>query len=328
MKGNVYRLRVRTNKEMTNARRIISAIALTIVIVLGLYTAVYATVKGFEPLIIPVDKDKLPEQVSESDIEDGHISAHRLMEISRETGEIIILDSTNGRTYNAKSNMVISSETVAELALENNEEKVEEGILEEPNIVGNNSTNSNYVQNNNSNTTQNNSVTSSDSAPADPALAPSEPAPTIDPSAPSEPTSAAPSNSAPSEPAPTPSEPTPTPAKPEPVHTHNFATEHAPTCTESGYFTCECGATNPGRSALGHLYDAEYGDCVYCGAKDPYWTPPHTHNWVVAGGQYRCCKCGYETRNGDDIDNHSIECESNFLQWVVYRCECGSEIVQ
>lgn len=184
-------------------------------------------------------------------------------------------------------------------------------------------------------------VTQETAPPASPTPTESEPAktsesqPKADKSEPESaptPSEETPAPSAPSEPAPTPSEPkptpAPTPAEPEPVHTHNFATEHAPTCTESGYFTCECGATNPGRSALGHLYDAEYGTCVNCGAKDPYWTPPHTHNWVVAGGQYRCCKCGYETRNGDDIDNHSIECESNFLQWVVYRCECGSELVQ
>lgn len=132
------------------------------------------------------------------------------------------------------------------------------------------------------------------------------------------------------EPAPTPSQetPAPTPAEPEPVHTHNFATEHAPTCTESGYFICECGATNPGRSALGHLYDAEYGTCINCGEKDPNWTPPHTHNWVPVSGYYQCKKCGYETRDSDDILYHSIECESGWFNYVIYQCECGAEIVQ
>ena len=113
---SVYRLRVRTNKEMTNAKKIISVIVLTTIIVLGLFAAVYAAVKGFEPLMIPVDKENLPEQVSESDLEDGYISTHKLMGISRDTGEIIFLDSTNGRTYEARSNMVLSKETVVDTA--------------------------------------------------------------------------------------------------------------------------------------------------------------------------------------------------------------------
>ena len=106
---------------MTNAKKIISVIALTVMLVLGLFTAVYAVVKGFDPLMIPADKEKLPNQVSESDLEDGYISTHKLMEVSKDTGEIIFLDSTNGRTYEVRHNMVLSSETVVETAKDSEE---------------------------------------------------------------------------------------------------------------------------------------------------------------------------------------------------------------
>lgn len=117
----IYRERIRTNRNMTNAKRIIAITVLAAMLVLGLGTAVYAAIKGFPPLMIPVDTENLPEYISESDLEGGHISAHRLQEIAKERGEAIFLEGTNGRTYEIRYNMVLSEEVVSENAVEGTE---------------------------------------------------------------------------------------------------------------------------------------------------------------------------------------------------------------
>ena len=102
---------------MSNAKKIIVIITVTLV-VMSLFAVSYAVSKGFNPLMIPVDKENLPEHILEGDLEDGHISAHRLEEISKELGETVFLESSNGRTYEARHNMVLSEETVVDTAKE------------------------------------------------------------------------------------------------------------------------------------------------------------------------------------------------------------------
>lgn len=141
----IYRERIRTNRNMTNAKKIIAITVLAAMLVLSLGTAVYATIKGFPPLMIPVDTENLPEYISESDLEGAHISAHRLQEIAKERGEAIFLEGTNGRTYEIRYNMVLSEEVVSENAVEGTEktnaavstENTSQETVSEPNTVPN-----------------------------------------------------------------------------------------------------------------------------------------------------------------------------------------------
>ncbi len=142
---------------------------------------------------------------------------------------------------------------------------------------------------------------------------------------PSEETPAA-SSPAPQEPS---QESAPAPAQPaqppEPVHTHSYSTGKSATCTENGYTVCSCGATQT-IPAYGHNYSG--GSCTNCGASDPNWVPPHEHNYQVAGSKFVCKRCGHTTYNDTDKQNHALECESGWWQYVIYRCECGDELVQ
>ena len=94
-------------------------------------------------------------------------------------------------------------------------------------------------------------------------------------------------------------------------HTHKYevsVTKQA-TCTEEGVltYTCECGESYT-EAIEREEHSFSNGVCVNCGAEDPDYIPPHTHNFVEGK-----CVCGAEDpdytpdtpseENPDDEDN-------------------------
>lgn len=82
-------------------------------------------VVAFSPAMIKVET--LPEWLSESDLEDGFISTHKLMEIAKNMGKDLELEA-DGKIYTIKANMVLHGniEVIAEEP--ENEENTEEEI--------------------------------------------------------------------------------------------------------------------------------------------------------------------------------------------------------
>lgn len=93
-------------------------------------TAVTVERKLFEPAMIKVEN--LPEWLSESDLEDGFISTHKLMEIAKNMGKDLELE-TDGKAYTIKSNMV-AHKSIETVAVQEETEEVEkpEEVTEEP----------------------------------------------------------------------------------------------------------------------------------------------------------------------------------------------------
>ena len=81
--------------------------------------------KLFEPAMIKVEK--LPEWLTESDLEDGLISTHKLMEIAKNMGKDLELE-TDGKAYTIKSNMVAHN-SIETVAVQEETEEVEEGYI-------------------------------------------------------------------------------------------------------------------------------------------------------------------------------------------------------
>lgn len=106
-----------------------------------------------------------------------------------------------------------------------------------------------------------------------------------------------------------------------PPHTHSYTSSvTAPTCTDGGYttYTCSCGDSyiDNATSATGHSY--EDGECTECGASDPDYVPPCSHNYqssvtpptCTVGGYttHTCSKCGDTyTSNLTNPTGHSYE---------------------
>lgn len=84
----------------------------------------------FEPLMIKVEK--LPEWLTEADLENGFISTHKLMEIAKSMGKDLELE-TDGKVYTIKSNMVAHN-SIETVAVKEDTEEVEapEEVTEEP----------------------------------------------------------------------------------------------------------------------------------------------------------------------------------------------------
>ena len=82
------------------------------------------------PAMIKVET--LPEWLSESDLENGLISTHKLMEIAKNTGTDLELES-EGKIYTIKPNMV--SHNSVETAAVQEETEILEEIIEEPTEV-------------------------------------------------------------------------------------------------------------------------------------------------------------------------------------------------
>ena len=82
------------------------------------------------------------------------------------------------------------------------------------------------------------------------------------------------------------------------AHTHSYASVVTnPTCTTAGYttHTCACGETYTDNAidALGHTF--ETGVCGACGASDPDYETPHTHDYDSVMTAPTCTKDGYTT---------------------------------
>lgn len=84
----------------------------------------------FEPLMIKVEK--LPEWLTEADLENGFISTHKLMEIAKSMGKDLELE-TDGKVYTIKSNMVAHN-SIETVAVKEDTEEVEkpEEVTEKP----------------------------------------------------------------------------------------------------------------------------------------------------------------------------------------------------
>ena len=94
---------------------------------------------------------------------------------------------------------------------------------------------------------------------------------------------------------------------------HEYTTEvTAPTCTAKGYSTytckhCQKSFSSDETEMLAHNYVE--GVCSACGATDPDYVPPHTHNFVEGK-----CECGETDPNYVPPHTH---------EFVDGKCECG-----
>ena len=111
------------------------------------------------------------------------------------------------------------------------------------------------------------------------------------------------------------------------AHTHNYATQvKQPTCTEKGYttHTCSCGNSYKDNytNALGHNYSG--GVCTRCGAKDPNYQAPHTHNYTAVVTAPTCTEKGYTTHicscGNSYKDNYTNALGHNYSGGVCTRC--------
>lgn len=83
-----------------------------------------------------------------------------------------------------------------------------------------------------------------------------------------------------------------------PVHTHNYSSTitSQPGCTTKGVrtYTCECGKSyTESIPATNHNFGNNQPTCSNCGANNPNYQPPHTHNYTGGDCSHpSTCSCG------------------------------------
>ena len=102
-------------------------ILVTFLVMLVAVTTVVAqsVVKGFDPYMIPVDKDNLPSEVASEDLAGDFLSAHKLEEISSREGKDIVVGGTDGNIFTGKPNMVLHSQEDEDIAEDEKEPEKE-----------------------------------------------------------------------------------------------------------------------------------------------------------------------------------------------------------
>ena len=105
-----------------------------------------------------------------------------------------------------------------------------------------------------------------------------------------------------------------------------------PSCIEEGYYEnvtycvdCdeEISRDRIDTDPLGHRY--HNGECIACGALDPYYVPPHAHNYISDVIPPTCTESGYTTYTcagcGDSYVAKEVEATGH--QYVDGICGCG-----